>query len=487
MGSKNRTLIVTIVAIACFTFALTLMSADECYVAAPAFLCTLLVLWLAMSLWDRDNAMPLFDVGLFCAIATCLYTNYPLVNYWSDGLQFGPLSDSRLQALQITPVGLGVFHLRHVAYLGSFIAAYSTLRGRSTVVTGNVAIPTRGGLYVLLGAFIALTCYFLVLQAFTGASIYASYETEEYAETREAFARLPLLFLQISGKLAGIYFVLKLALLLFVVSRCRRLGWRCLLLTWILLELLQTVATRGGRTGLILFLLSAGLFYHRLVRPLTFRFLALSGSLIIVFFVFFGLYRAHPDIATIQSELARSQGGILSAGNEFQALLGTALDVQRIKELGASPPWIIYLNDIVNILPPQQLLPFTKLSAADWYLQQVGLSGNGTGLMWGVMAQSIIGFDWAELVIRGAFLGSLLAWVHRWYARRSSGFLETLFYSYLCIKTYYTFRDTTLSVLTNVVWEMVPCYLLLKLGVAILPETEAANSVTSAPMLESRR
>ena len=100
-----------------------------------------MVLWLWMTLWDRDQNIPFFDVGIFCALATLFYTVYPLVNYWVDGLQFGLLSDGRLQSYNISPAELGFFHLRHVLYLFSFVVIYSMFRGRGDIETGNVSTP----------------------------------------------------------------------------------------------------------------------------------------------------------------------------------------------------------------------------------------------------------------------------------------------------------------------------------------------------------
>ncbi len=59
-----------------------------------------LVLWLWMFLWEREEKVPFFDVGMFCALATLVYTIYPLVNYWVDGLQFGLLYIRQTQFLQ---------------------------------------------------------------------------------------------------------------------------------------------------------------------------------------------------------------------------------------------------------------------------------------------------------------------------------------------------------------------------------------------------
>jgi len=456
-----------VVGLICFA-ALLFLDKEEMYTAAPGFACVLMVFWLWMKLWDRDHKIPFFDVGMFCALATLVYTVYPLVNYWADGFQFGILSDNRLRVYNPDPLEMCLFHLRHVLYLFSFVPAYALFRGRGPVETGNVITPNRSTRHVVVLFFLLLTGYFFLLQLTTGVNFNTSYESDAYAKYMSALEKLPLFLLQISGKMGGILFVFKLGLLFIVVSRCRQKSWLTILLVWIAAEIIQVFIIKGGRTGLILFLMATALIYHRMIKPLTMKFLITSGAMLLAGFIFLGLYRSNFDVVDMQADLSRSNAGIFSAGNEFQSLLGTAYGVYRLKEAGAHLPWYLYINDFITILPPQQLLTFEKVRASEWYLREIGLSGTGLGLMWGVISQSIVGLDWLELVLRGAILGYILARLHRWYLKHQSGFLETLLYTFFCLKVYYTFRDTTFSLLANLVWEVIPFYILLRIGVAIL-------------------
>jgi hypothetical protein len=301
------------------------------------------------------------------------------------------------------------------------------------------------------------------LKIATGINYNTSYESEEFAKNVAIFANAPLILLQISGKLGGLQFFFKLALLFIIVSRCTQTKWRFILLIWIFIEILNTFLLGGARTGLILFLMATAILYHRLISNLSMKFLILSGSFLLISFIFFGLYRQYNSFYLFRLDFSQANAGIFSGNNEFQSLLGTAYDVLKIKERGVALPWYLYINDFTAILPPQQLLPFEKIRASDWYLQQIGLNGTGVGLMWGVISQSIIGMDWIELAFRGALLGYILGRIHRWYLRHQTGFIETLIYVYLCIKVYYTFRDITGSLLTNLVWEIIPFCLLLRL------------------------
>ena len=450
------------VAVSVLMITLLVMSSDERFLAVPAFSCIVLFLWLWMFLWKREGKVPFFDVGMFCALATLVYTIYPLVNYWVDGLQFGLLADARLSSYNISPRELGVFCLRHVLYLFSFVIFYAIFRGREPVGTGNVEAPCSSTSTSIVVYFLLLTGYFAILQLIAGVDFNTSYAPDAYEKYLAAIANLPLLLLQVSEKLWGILFLFKLAVLYILLSRCKQKKWLIILIAWIFVEILHTFILKGSRTGLVFFLLSAGLLYHRMIRPLSMIFLITSGSMAFLFFIFMGMYRAFIDFSSLQVALTQSNAGIFSGGNEFQALLGTAYDVFQLKNSGANLPWYLHINDFITILPPQQILPFEKVPASEWYLREIGASGQGVGFMWGVVAQSIIGFDWYELALRGGVLGYILAKIHNWYSRRQTGFMETLIYVYLCLKIYYTFRDTTFSILANLVWEIIPFYIIIK-------------------------
>ncbi len=468
MRIKNRTTPIVSISILLGVVALAFMTVDERYVAAPGIACVVMMLWLWMRLWDRDQKIPFFDVGVLCALAIFFYAVYPLVNYWVNGLQFGFLSDARLRKYHILPAELGFFYLRYLLYLFSFVIFYSVFRGRGTIEVGNVRIPSRSTRRVIVLFFLLLTGYFLLLKLTTGVNYNTSYEPEAYAKNMSAFESLPLLLSQVSGKLWGILSVFKLALLFIVVHRCRQKKWLIILLVWVVAEIIHTFILKGDRGGVVLLLMATALLYHRMVKPFTLKFLIISGISLFLFFIFMGLYRGYKDFGSLREDLSLANAGIFSGNNEFQALLGTAYDVFQRKMGGVVLPWYLYINDFITILPPQQLMPFEKVPASEWYLRELGISGTGQGYMWGVISQSIVGLDWIELALRGAFLGYILARFHRWYLKHQSGFLATLLYVFFCIKVYYTFRDTTFSLLANLVWEVIPFYLFLGIGVTII-------------------
>jgi hypothetical protein len=449
-------------------FFMAFMTRDELFVFTPGLACVILVFWLYRTLRLSDQKIPVFDVGMFCAIVTLIYSVYPLLNYWVGEFDFGVFGDARLTAYKPSATEVGFFHLRHVLYLSLFVLFYTIFRGTGVIEAGRIDKPSRGTTQVVITAFIFLTGYFLALQMVTGLNFNHGYDSDAVGGKLEVVASAPLVLVQISGKLAGILTVFKLALLYIVINRCNQRKWFIILFVWIAAEVILMMAIKGARAGTFLFILAAILLYHRIIKEFSMRFLISSGILFFVFFMFLGLYRSFDDISSMRLEYVQAGVGYLSGtNNEFQSMLGTAYDVYQRKIAGAAIPWYLYINDIIGILPPQQFLPFEKVDASEWYLKELGLSGTGQGYMWGVITQSIIGFDWMEIALRGSLLGFILARVHRWYVKNQSSFFATILYLYLILNCYYTFRNTTGSIFNFIVWEFLPFYFIIILGITI--------------------
>jgi hypothetical protein len=144
----------------------------------------------------------------------------------------------------------------------------------------------------------------------------------------------------------------------------------------------------------------------------------------------------------------------LAAENEFQGVWATGFDVYERKLQGTlgDVPWQLPFSDFYYLVP-SQLLPFEKIDVQSWYLQVSGAEG---GLMFGVIAQAIVGLGWIQLIFEGILLGYLAAKLHRWYVKRSERFWPIIFYLFCCIWTYYSMRQSCLAVLSFIEFEFLP-------------------------------
>lgn len=459
---KRRTIAVLLPTAIIGVFWLLAATPEQRYVVLPIVVVTTTVLWLLITLWNRDRVLPLFDVGVIYALAVLAYTNIPLLNYISGGFRFTEVSDARLYFYQPTPFELGTFHWRHVIYIFSFAVIYVTTRGKCLAKQSQVKTLRRSMLWAIVLLFLLFTGYLIFLNFLTSSHLGG----QSYKEMHAMYAtgeqvQLPLLIRHISHYFAGMWFIFKLALLMFVIQHCHKRKWRIILYLWLATEVVFCVQRLGSRTEVVLLLMAAGLLYHRLVKPLTLRFVLITGLLLLTGFFAYGIARSN-SMRTTNLQDIYPDTSFLSYTNEFQSLLGTPYDLYQRKQEGSlQVPWQLYVSDFL-MLVPQQICPIDKIDPSEWYLGLLGQQNTGVGFMFGVISQAIVGFDWLELAIRGAILGFILAQIHRWYLRNSSSFFVVLFYAWLCIRIYYTFRASTFYPMAFVVYEIVPAFLLIK-------------------------
>jgi hypothetical protein len=293
------------------------------------------------------------------------------------------------------------------------------------------------------------------VQAVFGVSFNTSYASL-YASLEEGAAPVPIalprLIQQAVSYGEGILLVSKICLLVLLLRRWASKRWRVVLVGWLAFEVVSAVMRLGFRRDAAMLVIAAVLLYHHLVKPLKTWQAVAGGAGLLLGLLAFGL--------------ARDLGGetfAWTAANEFQILFGNACDMLARGAHLEIPPQL-YFNELLMLIPSrwQALLPFPVLDPADWYIDLWGARGMGVGLMFGVVAQAIIGGDWVELVARGTALGLCFAGIHRWCSRRAHSLWIVVFYVYLCLWCYYTVRATTFVMTYFVVYRFFPAMILLR-------------------------
>jgi len=390
-------------------------------------------IFFAWILWLRQQTVPIFEIGTVYVAVVSVYTLYPLVSYLMNGLTYFPFNDNRLLNAQPTPPEIGVIGWHYVVHSVSFMGMYLIIRGRLPRPKIHFPTPDHTTLGVLVFFYLTIHLFFLLLDSAFNTS------ARTYLESYLAFGRLPFGIAQLASLLGGARFTITLAI--FTVLFHNYVKYRLVIFAWLVWMTLTTVVHLEGRTEFILVLFSAIILYHFLVRPIPLWRVGLAGLAGLSFFIILGLMR----MGWFFSESGTGYN-IFSYANEFELIFGNAYDLRQLLSNGAIgqlPPGF-HVPDLV-IMIPRQLLPFEKITPAEWYVNTFYpiYAAQGGGLAFGTISESILGMGWLDLVARGAMLGFLLAQIHRYFTLRRSSFWMFVLNIWLMTQIYNCFRHTT--------------------------------------------
>ena len=462
--SKNR--VILLLAGFSSTACLFTVSADAGYVLAPIIVTLFIALLFYLTLRDRRGNIPLADLGTLTVISTVVYTIIPPLQFLLSGMEHTFLSARPLFVLAPTPEQFGAFTWWYVVYLFSFVIGYLVTDSKSRRECDNPIPPNRGTVRSFVLLFIILSVVMFAIDALYGINLYGVYD-ERLDVSAHKLSQMPLLFRQFYGIVGhtGIFFIVKLGLLLTIFLNWKKLAYRYALYAWLVSMLVRNVLWMGARTEFVLILMASAIMFHRFVRLLRLKTILLGGIILFVGFMIIGLMRGQATLgANLEQSMSiiNSREFIFSINSEFQSLFGGNYDLLMMKQGGGlgEIPLQFMLYDLIMIIP-QQILPFEKLNVQQWYMDR---SNNPSYFMFNPIAQSIIGFGWVELILRGLFLGFVFAKARAWYIRRASSFWATLFYFYLIIISYYTIRGTAIYVmLVSILFRFIPLYFLVRL------------------------
>jgi hypothetical protein len=459
---RRNAVALAISALLVMTAALAVMPPDSRMLAAPAAVMAEVTLVFMLVLWVRDGVPPVFESGTLCALANAAYGILPLVGFVLMHGRWDPLADSRLQDYPFDGRELAMFGWRYALYAASFAAAYLVVRGRAAVKTTAFVVPSPDMQAATIAIFFALEGTRILLKVVWGYDPLSSEAYADLAKAAEVLNSKPYIVRMVGHNIIGALFVMQQAMVLLLLALWRKRWCRWALAMWLGWEIASTAIKLGSRSTVVLLLITAGVTYHRLVKAVTFRTFVFAGAALLTAFLAVGVLRAR------QSQTPTTYNFITSA-NEFQGLFTTAFDIHKKKEAGEIPavPWQVYVSDFYMPVP-STLLPFEKIDPSTWYIGLIGQTGKGVGYMFGVMSQAVLGLDWLELVLRGAVLAVFLAMVQRWYVRHALHFWPTLFFLFVSIWTYTTFRASTFYFLYFVIYHFVPVALAAQLLATLL-------------------
>ncbi len=429
-------------------------------------------------IWLRNfRGQSLLDMGALCVFSTSLYCVIPLASFILAGEAFTLLSDNRLYWMKPSDDEMVTMGWWQCGYLSVLAISNIVFRSRNSPVA-----PALEGLFGQLLLPLALATLFCfsalaVIQTVYGVTLNPSYE-DLRAGSIATIDSLPLFLRQVTSNLYSALLVLKFGLVLSLLSpESRRGDFRKLILfVWFVLEIVAFLGKLGSRYETFLLLMAAVMAWDRLKGRLGARTTFLLAVTALTAFMIAGALR---DAGTDIEQRDLSEYLIANPSNEFQAMFATGLDLQRRIGDGADlPPFSLRFSELYWPVP-SQLLPFEKMDPSAWYVGLLGLEGTGVGFMFGVIPQSLIGFGIMELLLRAAALGWICARLHAYYLRESSRGWVTWLYLWLCLFSYYTYRQNTFAIFGTALVRVAPVIILFSI-------VSRRRAISGADPLKSR-
>jgi hypothetical protein len=405
-------------------------------------------------LWRRDKELPILEMGSWYMLAIVAYSCLPLLQYALSGAQLSPLSHGRLYKLNPEPHEFATPAWGYAFLMLGFSLAYLGLRPASPK-RASLIVPKRTVLAVI-SVFVLLNVVFLALRVLYGLNFATGYDASlyEHAAARES---LPLVARQFVDHGDHILMILSAAVTILLVRRWKSWTWRVVLIAWLVASMVDYLFNPGSRFRLIALVLFVLMAYHRFVRPVRVRSIIVWGVSIAIFFFSAGILRSGYSVyeqGQVVQVVTENPQLAYSTVNEFQIHYGSALEFRNLLNRGYLDPipWQLYFSDLLLFIP-QQLLPFEKIDPVKWYVER---TGDVDFFSFGVLAQSMLGLGWLEMVFRGLLVGIVLAVLRRWWVRNNSQLWPNVLYLWMSVVIYQAARNTTFYFVVLILLEFLP-------------------------------
>lgn len=416
-------------------------------------------------LYRQDKIIPLYDIGGVYMLAFLAYAAIPLAWHALSGMQFTVWTHNRLYLLNPTVEEFSEIGWMYGVNMAGFALAYVSLRKGRPVSISHLEKPSSAAIVAIAVLFLSMKAILLLVRLTYGVDFSTAYDESIY-EHHLAFLQLPLVGQQLMHQAVGMTIVLNVLVILLVVAHWRSSFWRWVLFIWFGMACTDYILRPGGRFLLFSMFLTLGLGYHRFIKPFSLRTVVFVVVITFVAFMGIGLTRGGSTFFEGGQIVLEDMGGIediFAISNEFQNAYGSALEFKHNFELGwLDPiPWQVYCSELLALVP-RQFLPFEKIDPVLWY---VGLTGNPDYFNYSAITQSIIGFGWVELLVRGLSIGAIVAAIHNWQSRSPFSFWRNVFYVWLVLVLYNAgARNTSLATVPMVLFHFLPVLLAVRLA-----------------------
>lgn len=386
----------------------------------------------------RERSMPLDNLPVMFSLVFLIYGTLPAIVWSLQGGENQKLVGYRLGRPPTTEehaflLLLGLVFCTSLAF-GVWLYQRSKPSLPRTAI-GSIPKSVLNICILLVVADFSLT----VILTLTGVMRQA----DSYVDNYLVVQQLPLILRMILKILGGFAFFSKMVILVWLFQH-----WHTHRL-WVYAIIAVTLVSfdpQAGRSGTFLMLLSCLILWNRFVKPLTIPQMTSAGLALLTLFTLAGAYRGLAERGQV-----RTQDLNLSLG-EFDAPWTNAIELYREKRANRLDiPLQLHFSELYNPVPAV-FLPFKKWGYSGWFLNEYYFKYGraGGGLMFGLFAQLVVGFGWADIVFRGVLLGMFLSWITN-HLRNGGEWWHYPALVYCAVWTFYSLRDSSFSILTNLI------------------------------------
>lgn len=424
------------------------------------FLITSVVFLIIYLLRRRNKIIPIDDIGLVFSVFIALYTILPIISWLLQGGRY-ILPIGRLYSLQPTVYEVLELSLIGLCYILGVLSIYLySVKGLGILQRSPILIHPS----LWVSNKLMFISAFMYIAGFTTLLLirykYNVYEAQSYNETYIAYLNIPKNIAQVLNVLKGLVSMFYLVFLTGLFMRWSNKRSRILI---VFLFLFPFIMFEVGYSRAYLFqtIILFTLLFHLFVTPIkSLKIIFASGMVLLVVFLLLG----------IRGSGAISEQFIMPLG-EFDVIWGNAVQMLREKNQEIlSVPFYVYLYEFVAFIP-SNILPFTKASHSSWLMDTYYpvAKAEGGGLMFGAIAQSVIGFGMVEAFIRGIIIGFVSLKFKSWLRIYKYSWRILILYLILYLSIPSMARGSTLAPLFLIIGSPLVALFLLSMLEKILP------------------
>ena len=388
-----------------------------------------------------EGKIEVFDAGAILIAITILYSVFPLLSFAVNGFEVNIFSEGRLRNYRISSREMAEHSLSHLTYIIALTFSYMFFRPKkNTILFERQRFEPINSSEIFIGIL-----FYVALNIILSLLVYAFPENPPY------------FVLQILNNFSALTFVMSIWFFALTLINRKNKFFSSLLFIYLFYELLKVVLGLSGRTWFFIHMLGFFFLYHRIVKPFNRNQIIYIFIFALLSFLLFGYIR------TGQTSVL-SIAGFFTGNEEFTSLFATSYDLKiRLQELPITEkvPFSVTNFDYIALIP-SQFLPFEKIDGASWYVRLIGLEGTGYGAGFGIISQSIVGFGYLELILRGFLIGFIYSRFHKFVTKSKVSIWQLVVYTYFAIQSYHIMRNGTGYLLYFFIYFILPCFLTLK-------------------------